>query len=213
MSEWDRQKCLSSITWYSSLGRVLCLVTQLCPTLSDPMDYSLPGSSVHGDFPGKNTVVGCHALLQRIFPAQGSNPGLQHYRWILYCLNHAIKKIYGGGLVAKSCRTLCNPMDCSLPGSSVHGIFQTRILEWVAISFSRGSSPPRDNLGLLHCRRFLYQLSHWGFPGGSDRKISACNAETWVSSMSWEDPLEKGMTTHYSIPAWRVLWTEEPGWL
>ena len=123
MSEWDRQKCLSSITWYSSLGRVLCLVTQLCPTLSDPMDYSLPGSSVHGDFPGKNTVVGCHALLQRIFPAQGSNPGLQHYRWILYCLNHAIKKIYGGGLVAKSCRTLCNPMDCSLPGSSVHGDF------------------------------------------------------------------------------------------
>ena len=42
--------------------------------------------------------------------------------------------------VAQSCPTLCNPMDCSLPGSSVHGIFQTRILEWVAISFSRGSS-------------------------------------------------------------------------
>ena len=39
---------------------------------------------------------------------------------------------------------LCNPMDCSLPGSSVHGIFQARVLEWVAISFSRGSSPPRD---------------------------------------------------------------------
>ena len=40
----------------------------------------------------------------------------------------------------KSCPTLCNPMDCSLPGSSVHGIFQARVLEWVAISFSRGSS-------------------------------------------------------------------------
>ena len=39
---------------------------------------------------------------------------------------------------------LCNPMDCSLPGSSVHGIFQARILEWVAISFSWGSSQPRD---------------------------------------------------------------------
>ena len=39
---------------------------------------------------------------------------------------------------------LCDPTDCSLPGSSVHGIFQARILEWVAISFSRGSSPPRD---------------------------------------------------------------------
>ena len=43
-------------------------------------------------------------------------------------------------LVTKSCPTLCDPMDCSPPGSSVHGIFQTRILEWVVISFSRGSS-------------------------------------------------------------------------
>ena len=49
-----------------------------------------------------------------------------------------------GGLVAKLCPTLCHPMDCSLPGSSVHGISQARILEWVAISFYRGSSPPRD---------------------------------------------------------------------
>ena len=46
--------------------------------------------------------------------------------------------------VAQSCPTLCDPMDCSLPGSSAHGIFQTRVLEWVAISFSRGSSQPRD---------------------------------------------------------------------
>ena len=44
----------------------------------------------------------------------------------------------------QSCLILCNPMDCSLPGSSVHGISQARILEWVAISSSRGSSPPRD---------------------------------------------------------------------
>ena len=42
--------------------------------------------------------------------------------------------------VAQSCLTHCDPMDCSLPGSSVHGIFQARVLEWVAISFSRGSS-------------------------------------------------------------------------
>ena len=45
--------------------------------------------------------------------------------------------------VAQSCPTLCDPMDCSLPGSSVHGIFQARVLEWAAISFSRGSSQPR----------------------------------------------------------------------
>ena len=43
---------------------VLCLVTQLCPTHCNPMDCSLPGSSVHRDSPGKNTEVGCHALLQ-----------------------------------------------------------------------------------------------------------------------------------------------------
>jgi len=43
-------------------------------------------------------------------------------------------------LVTQSCLTLCNPMDCSLPGSSVHGILQARILEWVAIPFSRGFS-------------------------------------------------------------------------
>ena len=46
--------------------------------------------------------------------------------------------------VAQSCLMLCDPMDCSLPGSSVHGILQTRVLERVAISFSRGSSQPRD---------------------------------------------------------------------
>ena len=50
----------------------------------------------------------------------------------------------GGGLVAKSCLTLCNLVDWSPPGSSVHGILQARIPEWVAMSFSRGSSWPRD---------------------------------------------------------------------
>ena len=46
--------------------------------------------------------------------------------------------------VAQLCPTLSDPMDCSLPGSSVHGIFQARVLEWGAIAFSRGSSQPRD---------------------------------------------------------------------
>ena len=53
----------------------------------------------------------------------------------------------GGGLIAKLCPTLWDPMDCSLPGSSLHGILQARILEWVAISFSRGSSQPRESTG------------------------------------------------------------------
>ena len=59
-------------------------VAQPCATLFDPMDCHLPGSSVHGDSPGKNTGVGCRALLQRIFPTQGSNLGLLHLRQILY---------------------------------------------------------------------------------------------------------------------------------
>ena len=55
---------------------ILWLVAQSCPTLHNPMDYSSSGSSVHGDSPGKNTGVGYYALLQGIFPTQGSNPGL-----------------------------------------------------------------------------------------------------------------------------------------
>ena len=53
----------------------------------DPVHCSPPGCSVHGDSPGKNTGVGCQALLQAIFPTQGSNPGLPHRRWILYHLS------------------------------------------------------------------------------------------------------------------------------
>ena len=67
---------------------VLCLVAQLCPTLCDPMDCSPPGSFVHADSLSKNTGVGCHALLQGIFPTQGSNPGLPNCRQILYHLSH-----------------------------------------------------------------------------------------------------------------------------
>ena len=73
--------------WYV-LFYVLCLVVQSCLTLFNPMDCGLPGSFVHGDSPGKNTGVGCHALLQGIFPTQGSNAGLPHCGKILYCLSH-----------------------------------------------------------------------------------------------------------------------------
>ena len=52
--------------------------------------------------------------------------------------------------VAQSCPTLCDPMDCRPPGSSTHGIFQARVLEWVAISFSRGSYRPRDQTQISH---------------------------------------------------------------
>ena len=88
------------------------------------------------DIPGKNAGVGCHFLLQGIFPTQESNPILLHCRQVLYQLS------YEGS--PKSCSTLYDPMDCSPPGSSVHGILQARILEWITIPYSRGSSQPRD---------------------------------------------------------------------
>ena len=72
---------------------VLCLVTELCLSLCDPTDCSLPGSSVYGDSPGKNIGMGCHFLLQGIFPTQGSNPGLLHWRWILYHLSHQLQRL------------------------------------------------------------------------------------------------------------------------
>ena len=118
---------------------VLCLVIQPCPTLCSPMDCSPPGSSVHGDFPSKNTGVGCHAFLQGIFPTQGLNPGLLHRRWMLYHLNHQGSPSGPAAAAAKtlqSCLTLWDPRDGSPPGSPVPGILQARILEWVAISFS-----------------------------------------------------------------------------
>ena len=66
----------------------VCLVAQSCQTLCDPMDCSLTGSSVLGHSPGKNTGVGCHALLPGIFPTQESNPSFPRCRWILYHLSH-----------------------------------------------------------------------------------------------------------------------------
>ena len=65
-------------------------------------------------------------------------------------------------LVAHSCLTLWEPMDCSQPGSSIHGILQASILEWIAIPFSRGSSQPRDGTQFSQIRQILYQLSLQG---------------------------------------------------
>ena len=90
--------------------------------------------------------------------------------------------------------------DCSPQGSSVHGIFQAKILEWVATSPPRGSTQPRGEnhipyvscitSGLFTCRAVL------GLPSGSDGKESACNAGDRVWSLGQEDPLKKGKATH-----------------
>ena len=66
-------------------------------------------------------------------------------------------------LVAQSCPTLCNPMDCSPPDSSVHGILQARLLEWVAIPFFKESSQTRDRTRVFCIAgKILYHLSHHG---------------------------------------------------
>ena len=75
-------------------------------------------------------------------------------------------------LVAESCLTLCKPRDCSPPGASTHRLLQARILEWVAIPFSRGSSPPKDQTHVSVSSALLADY----LPGGSDGKQSVCNA-------------------------------------
>ena len=113
-----------------------------------PHNCSLPGSSVHGDSPGKNAGVGCHALLQGIFahlqgifPTQGLNPGVPHCMWILYYLNHQ-----------------GNP----------------RILEWVAYLFSRGSSWLRDRTWVF-CIAGSF-LTSWA--NREDHNIFRCSSWT-----------------------------------
>ena len=90
-SNFELPKCFLlpklGTSWYFTCA-VLCWLTQSCPILWDRIDCSPPGSSVCGDSQGKNTGVGCHALLQGIFPTQGMNPDLPHCRWILYHLSH-----------------------------------------------------------------------------------------------------------------------------
>ena len=117
---------------------MLCLVTHLGPTLFDPMYCSPPGSSVHGDSPGKNTGVGCHArampipCLRGIFPTQESNSGLQHCRWIL--------------------------LPTEPPGKPKNTAVGS-------LSLLQGIFPTQDsNRGLLHCRRIPYQLSNQESP-------------------------------------------------
>ena len=86
---------------------------------------------------------------------------------------------------AQSCPTLCNPMGCSLPGSSVHGILQERILKWVAISSSRGSSSPRDRTGISCVSNFgrwiLYYYATWETPNIA----CCCYVASVVSNSVW----------------------------
>ena len=114
---------ISNSTYTFMLGKKTCsfIITtaaaaaaakshQSCPTLCYPIDGAHQAPRPW-NFPSKNTGVGCHFLLQ--------------------CM-----KVKSESEVTQSCLTLHDPMDCSLPGSFVHAIFQARVLEWVAIAFS-----------------------------------------------------------------------------
>ena len=127
-------------------------------------------------FSSKSTGVGCHFLLQRIFLTQESNPGLPHCRQMFYPLSHQGSPPHCGGpiqiinilmyivSVAQSCPTLCDLVDCSPSGSSVHGTLQARILKWVAFP-SPGKLPhPGTEPRSPHCTQILYHLSHQGSP-------------------------------------------------
>ena len=103
------------------------------------------------DSSGKNTGVGCHFLLQ--------------------CM-----KVKSENEVAQSCTTLSDPMDCSLPGSSVHGIFQARVLEWDAISFSdmeqqNGSNLEKEYIKVVYCHpAYLTYM-----------QITSCRMSGWMN--------------------------------
>ena len=124
------------VTKYHRLG-ILHTATakslQSCPTLCDPIDGSPPGSLVPG-------------ILQA-----------RTLEWVAISFSNAwkwkVKKVKSE--VTQSCLTPSDPMDCSLPGSSIHGIFQTRVLEWVAIAFS-------DNRGLF-CQLWRLEAHDQGF--------------------------------------------------
>ena len=124
----------------------------------------------------------------------------------------------------QSCLTLCNPMDCSLPGSSVYGILQARILEWVAMA-SRGSSQPsnpcllhllhwqvcslplvppgKPQPGLLHCRQILHGMSHQGRPLMTSVQFnSASSVVSWLFATPWTAACQPSLSITNS---WSVL--------
>ena len=135
-------------------------------------------------------------------------------------------------LVMQLCLTLCDPADCSSPGSSDLGVFQAKLVEWVAISSRRifptqGSN--RRFLCLVHSRQILCPVSHWGSPILIPMWPQTWSADVPLSYLSlwffeyllnfqhklfWSalvHSLEKAMAGHSSTLAWKIPWMEEPG--
>ncbi|XDA80054.1 hypothetical protein R6Z07F_010046 [Ovis aries] len=132
---------------------------QSCLTLCD---CSLPGSSVHGIFQARILEwVAMPSSRESSQPRDQTHVSYVYLHWPVGSLPLVLPEkplciIFSLKVKSVSRVHLCDPMDCSLPGSSVHGIFQVRLLEWAAISFSRRYSRPRDQT-LVSCiadRRF-----------------------------------------------------------
>ena len=147
----------------SFLLTILCvlLVPQLCPTLSNPMDCSLPGSSVHGILQARILEWVSIPFSRGSFWSQDqiqvSHIASRFFTvWATREIPPTVKV-----LVTQSCLTLCNPMDCSPPGSSVHGILQAKIWSWYPFLSpgdlsSPGIKPRSPSLQILN------HLSHQG---------------------------------------------------
>ena len=156
----------------------------------------------------------------RWWPAAGLGAlSLAVYAWDL---SKEVSIIFIESEVAQSCLTLWDPLHCSLPGSFVHGLFQTIVLEWIAISFSRGSSQPRTRTRVsrivdrcftiwatiifitstIVCPRYSWE--------GTQLHPST---ENWTKDLLSIVPSEKAMAPHSTAFAWKIPWTREPGGL
>ena len=164
------------------------------------MDCTPPGSSVHGDSLGKNTGVGCHALLQGIFPTHGLNPDLLHCRHILYHLSTREAQLIPLSSVVQLSLTVCNPMDCSMPGFPIHHqlpeLTQTHV-HWVSDAIQPShflSSPSAPAFSLLLHQSF--QISQFIPSGGKSIGVSASAS---VLPMNIQDWFPLGWTVWISL--------------
>ena len=142
------------------------------------------------DSPGKNAGVGCHFLLQ-------------------------CRKVKSESEVTQSCPTLSDAMDCSLPGSSLHGIFQARVLEWGAIAFSSYRQKVCECLGPCSYKKGSSLLIPALCPSCTAYHHFSFILQTFIEHLlftrhyTWQS--EKVMAPHSSTLAWKIPWTEEPG--